>query len=140
MNLDTSISDLSELSALCDAVEAREMGRATMADIEPAHVVGLDDYPLLTCVGSSMLARRVEREGLEAVMAEAARVMAHVVGERCAVAYGTTWLVVYREAAGRHSEPLIAVSGDDIGWMARSVEARASLHFGRRAQRPDLAR
>lgn len=125
-------SDLSELSALCDAVEAREMGRATIADIEPTHAVGLNDYPEIICVGSSMLARRVEREGLEAVMAEAARVMAHVVGERCAVAYGTTWLVVYREREGRHGEPLIAVSGDDIGWMARSAEARASLRFDRR--------
>lgn len=125
-------SDISELSALCDAVEAREMGRATIADIEPAHTVGLNDYPEIICVGSSMLARRVEREGLESVMTEAARVMAHVVGERCAVAYGTTWLVVYREREGRHGEPLIAVSGDDIGWMARSAEARASLRFDRR--------
>ena len=130
----TNTSDLSELSALCDAVEAREMERATLADIEPAHVVGLDDYPTITCVGSSMLARRVEREGLEAVLAEAARVMAHVVGERCAVAYGTTWVRVYREADGRHGEPLIAVSGDDIGWMARSAEARASLRWDRRAK------
>lgn len=135
MNLDTS-NDLSELSALCDAVEAREMERATLADIEPAHVVGLNDYPMLTCVGSEMLARRVEREGLEAVLAEAARVMAHVVGERCAVAYGTTWVVVYREREGRHGEPLIAVSGDDIGWMARSAEARASLRWDRRAKTP----
>jgi hypothetical protein len=133
MTLDTS-TDLSELSALCDAVEAREMERANLADIEPAHVVGLDDYPLMTCVGSSMLARRVEREGLEGVMAEAARLMAHVIGERCAVAYGTTWLVVYREREGRHGEPLIAVAGDDIGWMARSVEARASLRYDRRAK------
>jgi len=130
----TTSNDLSDLSALCDAVEAREMGRATMADIEPSHAVGLDDYPMLTCVGSDMLARRVEREGLEGVMAEAARVMAHVVGERCAVAYGTTWLVVYREREGRHGEPLIAVSGDDIGWMARSAEARASLRYDRRAK------
>lgn len=121
-----------DLTALCDAVEAREMGRATLADIEPAHVVGLNDYPEIICVGSSMLARRVEREGLDAVLAEAARVMAHVVGERCAVAYGTTWVVVYREREGRHGEPLIAVSGDDIGWMARSAEARASLRFDRR--------
>ena len=129
MNLDTSANDL---SALCDAVEAREMERATLADIEPAHVVGLDDYPMLTCVGSEMLARRVEREGLEAVLAEAARVMAHVVGERCAVAYGTTWVRVYRERDGRHGEPLIAVDGDDIGWMARSAKARASLRWDRR--------
>ena len=130
----TTSNDLSELSALCDAVEAREMGRATLADIEPAHAVGLNDYPQITCVGSDMLARRVEREGLEGVMAEAARVMAHVVGERCAVAYGTTWLIVYREREGRHGEPLIAVSGDDIGWMARSAEARASLRYDRRAK------
>ena len=134
MNLDTSANDLSELSALCDAVEAREMERATLADIEPAHVVGLDDYPMIVCVGSSMLARRVEREGLEAVLAEAARVMAHVVGERCAAAYGTTWVVVYREREGRHGEPVLAVSGDDIGWMSRSAEARASLRFDRRAK------
>tara|TARA_R110002126_G_C10238877_1_gene480876 strand:+ start:270 stop:674 length:405 start_codon:yes stop_codon:yes gene_type:complete len=130
----TNTSDLSELSALCDAVEAREMERATREDIEPAHAVGLNDYPMLTCVGSSMLARRVEREGLEAALAEAARVMAHVVGERCAVAYGTTWVRVYREADGRHGEPLIAVDGDDIGWMARSAEARASLRWERRAK------
>ena len=130
----TTSNDLSELSALCDAVEAREMGRATLADIEPAFAVGLNDYPMLTCVGSGMLARRVEREGLEGVMAEAACVMAHVVGERCAVAYGTTWLIVYREREGRHGEPLIAVSGDDIGWMARSAEARASLRYDRRAK------
>ena len=128
----TNTSDLSELSALCDAVEAREMERATLADIEPAHVVGLDDYPMIVCVGSSMLARRVEREGLDAVLAEAARVMAHVVGERCAVAYGTTWVTIYREREGRHGEPLIAVDGDDIGWMARSAEARASLRWDRR--------
>jgi hypothetical protein len=96
--------------------------------------VGLDDYPMMTCVGSDMLARRVEREGLEGIMAEAARVMAHVVGERCAVAYGTTWLVVYREREGRHGEPLITVAGDDIGWMARSAEARASLRYDRRAK------
>ena len=130
----TTSNDLSDLSALCDAVEAREMGRATLADIEPARVVGLDDYPMMTCVGSDMLARRVEREGLEGIMAEAARVMAHVVGERCAVAYGTTWLVVYREREGRHGEPLITVAGDDIGWMARSAEARASLRYDRRAK------
>lgn len=136
MTTTNTSNDLSELSALCDAVEAREMERATLADIEPAHVVGLDDYPMLTCVGSSMLARRVEREGLEAVLAEAARVLAHVVGERCAVAYGTTWVVVYREREGRHGEPLIAVSGDDIGWMARSAEARASLRWDRRAKTP----
>lgn len=133
MNLDTS-SDLSDLSALCDAVEARESERATLADIEPAYAVGLNDYPQIICVGSDMLARRVEREGLEGVMAEAACVMAHVVGERCAVAYGTTWLIVYREREGRHGEPLIAVSGDDIGWMARSAEARASLRYDRRAK------
>ena len=130
----TTSNDLSELSALCDAVEAREMGRATLADIEPAYTVGLDDYPMIVCVGSEMLARRVEREGLEGIMAEAARIMAHVVGERCAVAYGTTWLVVHREREGRHGEPLIAVSGDDIGWMARSAEARASLRYDRRAK------
>jgi hypothetical protein len=130
----TTSNDLSELSALCDAVEAREMGRATLADIEPAYAVGLSDYPMIVCVGSDMLARRVEREGLEGVMAEAARVMAHAVGERCAVAYGTTWLVVHREREGRHGEPLIAVSGDDIGWMARSAEARASLRYDRRAR------
>lgn len=132
MTTTNTSNDLSALSALCDAVEAREMERATLADIELAHVVGLNDYPMLTCVGSEMLARRVEREGLEAVLAEAARVMAHVVGERCAVAYGTTWVRVYREADGRHGEPLIAVDGDDIGWMARSAEARASLRWDRR--------
>lgn len=130
----TTISDLSELSALCDAVEARESERATLADIEPAYAVGLNDYPQIICVGSDMLARRVEREGLEGVMAEAACVMAHVVGERCAVAYGTTWLVVHREREGRHGEPIIAVSGDDIGWMVRSAEARASLRYDRRAK------
>lgn len=128
----TTISDLSELSALCDAVEARESERATLADIEPAYAVGLNDYPQIICVGSDMLARRVEREGLEGVMAEAACVMAHVVGERCAVAYGTTWLVIYREAAGRHAGEVLAVSGNDIGWMARSAEARATLRWNRR--------
>ena len=50
------------------------------------------------------------------------------------MAYGTTWVRVYREADGRHGEPLIAVDGDDIGWMARSAEARASLRWERRAK------
>jgi len=121
---------LAALVALSDLVEAQDAERTRASDIpgDPC----LSDLPAVECVGSAMLEGIAERCGAVRLMEETARVFAHLVGERCAVAYGTTWLVIYREAAGRHAGEVLAVSGDDIAWMARSAEARATLRFNRR--------
>ncbi len=121
--------NLDALSALSDIVIAQESERSDASDLL---AVNLSDLPDVECVGSEMLARIAERCGATRVMEEAARVFAHLTGERCAVAYGTTWLVIYREAAGRHAGEVLSISGDDIEWMARSAEARATLRWNRR--------
>lgn len=121
--------NLTALEALSDLVIAQESERSDASDLLASN---LSDLPAVECVGSTMLATIAERCGATRIMEEAARVFAHLVGERCAVAYGTTWLVIYREAAGRHAGEVLAVSGNDIEWMARSAEARATLRWNRR--------
>ncbi len=121
--------NLATLAALTDAVIAQESERSDASDLL---VANLSDLPAVECVGSEMLARIAERCGATRIMEEAAMVFAHLVGERCAVAYGTTWLVIYRESAGRHAGEVLSVSGNDIEWMARSAEACATLRWNRR--------
>lgn len=129
----TDYAEREALQQLCDVVDARDAER-TLAEREMAPAAHLGDLPVVECVGSSMLARQAEASGVERHMEEAARIMAHVLGVRCAVAYGTTWLVIYREVEGRHSEPVIEETGHDIGRMARSAEDRADVRL-RRAQK-----